>query len=298
MAESPRARLRALADRPAERFALALQIVEKERNAEVVITALKVLQDAEDERARPALLARYEAVDRDGARRDPGGAVRVAVLRALQMVAWPDDAALFARAASTYEFRFGEVAGDLRAAGLLALSGVDTHLAGFHAVRLLHDAHTSPMSGEPAVTAARVLAGIGQPLPLYACVVREIARPPEREPDVPGEVLGECLRGLTSMPATLVPALVTRFRESRDEVILLGLFDLLLEHPARAEFAPTVREFLRTTALLDLYRSLVATLIAGRDPEWQDELHRMAREERHPGKAAVLHEALPARGRN
>jgi hypothetical protein len=100
------------------------------------------------------------------------------------------------------------------------------------------------------------------------------------------------------MPATLVPALVTRFKESRDEVILLGLFDLLLEHPARAEFAPVVRDFLRVTPLLDLYRSLVATLIAGRDPEWQDELHRMAREERHPGKTAILREALPARGRN
>jgi hypothetical protein len=200
-------------------------------------------------------------------------------------VAWPDDAALFARAAMTYEHRYGEVAGDLRAAGLLALSGVDSSLAGFHAVRLLHDAHTSPMSGEPAVTAARVLAAIEQPLPLYACVLRD--------GDVAGEVLGECLRGLTALPAMLVPSLIERYRDSRDEVVLLGLFDLLLAHPASAEFVGVVRDFLRTTALLDLYRSLVATIVAGRDAGWLEQLRRMAAEEKHPAKAAILREALP-----
>ena len=292
MAESAQALLRTLADRPAERFALAMQMVEKECNADAVIAALKVLEAAEDERARRALLARYDACNQDGARRDPGGAIRIAVLRALQPIAWPEDAALFARAATTYEHRFGEVAGDLRAAGVLGLAALDATLAGFHAVRLLHDSHTSPMSGEPAVTAARVLAGIGQPLPLYACVVREANRPPERPPELPGEVLGECLRGLTEMPAALVHAVVARFNHSDDEIVLLGLFDLLLEHPARPEFVPYVRDFLCSTDLLDLYRSLVATLIAGRDPAWLGELRRLAAEERHAGKAAILREAL------
>ena len=295
MSDSALARLRALADQPAERFALALRYVEQERNADTVIAALALIESAADERARPVLLARYADCDHDGARRDPGGAIRIAVLRALRPIAWRDDATLFVRAATTYEHRYGEVAGDLRAAGLLNLSEVDADLAGFHAVRLLHDQHTSPMSGEPALTAARVLAAIDQPLPLYTCVLREVRRPPDREPDLPSEVLGECLRGLTALPVTLVPPLIAHFRESRDEVVLLGLFDLLLEHPARAEFAPVVREFLRTTTFLDLYRSLVATLIAGRDPAWLGELRQMARDERHPGKAAVLREALPAR---
>src|SRR5215211_7318202 len=127
MPESPILRLRALAERPAEQFALAVQIVERERNPDAVIAALAVLERTGDERARPALLARYAQLAADGAR---------------------------------------------RAAALVVLGEVDPTLAGFHATRLLHDSHTSPMSGEPAVTAARVLADVGQPLPLYDCALR------------------------------------------------------------------------------------------------------------------------------
>lgn len=285
MADSILSQLRALRDRPTEQFDLALRLVAKERNADTAIAAASVLEAATDERARVVLLTRYEELDENGARRDPGGAIRIALLRALAPIAWPDDAALFARAASTYEHRYGEVAGDLRAAGLLGLSEADRNLAGFHAVRLLHDQHTSPMSGEPAVTAARVLAAIGQPLPLYAVVIRDSG--------LAGEIVGECLRGLTDLPASLVPSLIDRYRENRDEVVLLGLFDLLLQHPARAEFMPVVRDFLRTTTLIDLYRSLVATLIAGRDPAWLSELKRQAAAEKHPNKAEILRAALP-----
>ena len=287
MADSLLSQLRALHDHPADQFDLALRWVAKERNADTVIAAASVLEAAADERARVALLARYEELDQNGARRDPGGAIRIALLRSLAPIAWPDDAALFARAASTYEHRYGEVAGDLRAAGLLGLSEVDRNLAGFHAVRLLHDQHTSPMSGEPAVTAARVLAGIGQPLPLYAAVIRDSG--------LTGEVVGECLRGLTELPASLVPPLIDRYHDNRDEVVLLGLYDLLLQHPAHAGFMPVVRDFLRTTTLIDLYRSLVATLIAGRDPVWQNELKRQAAVEKHPAKAEILRDALPPR---
>jgi hypothetical protein len=287
MADTSASQLRALRDRPAEQLDLALRLVAKERNADTAIAAAAVLEDAADERARAVVLTRYDDLDQNGARRDPGGAIRIALLRALAPIAWPDDAALFARAASTYEHRFGEVAGDLRAAGVLGLSDVDRTLAGFHAVRLLHDQHTSPMSGEPAVTAARVLAAIGQPLPLYAVVIRDSG--------LPGEIVGECLRGLTELPASLVSSLIDRYQDNRDEVVLLGLYDLLLQHPARAEFMSVVRDFLRTTNLIDLYRSLVATLIAGRDPAWLNELKRQAAVEKHPIKAEILREALPAR---
>jgi hypothetical protein len=287
MTESLVTQLRALGDRSAEQFDLALRLVAKERNADTVIAAATVIESVANERARTVLLTRYEELDQNGARRDPGGAIRIALLRALAPIALPDDTALFARAASTYEHRYGEVAGDLRAAGVLALSEVDRNLAGFHAVRLLHDQHTSPMSGEPAVTAARVLAGIGQPLPLYAVVIRDSG--------LSGEIVGECLRGLTDLPNSLVPPLIDRYRENRDEVVLLGLYDLLLQHPARSDYMPVVRDFLRTTALIDLYRSLVATLIAGRDPAWLNELKRQAEVEKHPIKAEILREALSPR---
>jgi hypothetical protein len=97
------------------------------------------------------------------------------------------------------------------------------------------------------------------------------------------------------MPATLVPSLVERFADSRDEVLLLGLYDLLLEHPARDQFASIVHDFLRTTPLTDLYASVVATLVAKRDPEWLEELQRLEKEERQPVRAAVLRATLPPR---
>src|ERR687893_704158 len=105
MVDSPLSRLRALAGSPTEQFALALRLVEKERNPDAVIAAAGVLESAADERTRPVLLARYAACDRDGARRDPGGAIRIALLRALSAVAWPGDASLFARGGATHEFR-------------------------------------------------------------------------------------------------------------------------------------------------------------------------------------------------
>jgi hypothetical protein len=49
--------------------------------------------------------------------------------------------------------------------------------------------------------------------------------------------VAECLRSLTDLPASLLPSLVERFRESDDEIVLLGLFDLLLAHAARAALA-------------------------------------------------------------
>lgn len=281
------ARLRSLGGSPEEQAALAVRLVEKSRAVDAVVAALKVLAERPEPRHQRLLVQRYVFYDRDGAHRDPGGAVRSAILGVLRQLALPEDAALFERAVTTYEFRFGEVTGDLRAAGLLALNEVDQTRAGFHAVRLLTDRYTSPMSGEPALTAARVLAAQGQMLPLYAYVLQE-------GPGV-ADVVAECLRSLTAMPASLLPSVVERFQESDDEIVLLGLFDLLLGHAARDQYQEFIVAFLRTTRLSTIHRYLASAIVAGRDEALIAELVALEKVERDPRKREALRAALALR---
>jgi len=115
--------------------------------------------------------------------------------------------------------------------GAVVLNDVDEQLAAYHAVRLLTDEHTSPLSGEPAITAAQTLAMQGQYLPLYGYAVRTDATSPE--------IVAECLRSLKGVPLSVLRPLVDRYIASPHEIIVLGLFELLLEHPEKRGF--TVR---------------------------------------------------------
>jgi hypothetical protein len=282
------ARLRDPATDPAARADYARRLVATERNAELVLAALAALEPWEEPALRPVLLERYADYAAQPARRDPGGAVRAALLKALRPHARPDDVPLLEAATTTYEFQYGEVAGDLRAAALLTLARVDAVLAGYHAVRLLADRrHTSIMSGEPAATAARLLAAQRQFLPLYGYLMLDA--------EAIGDVTAECLRGLPALPATLLAALVRRYRESSDEIILLGLFDLLLAHESRPAYADFLLDFLRTTTLATLYRSLVMTLVAEGEPAMLAQLAAMAEMEPNRAKVAILREALALR---
>ena len=280
-------RLRELVDTPEEQAAYAEQLFRADKNPDVVRATLDVLARREDRRLRPVLLAKYAHCDQNGVRRDPGGTLRAAIIHALRPIAVPDDAPLLERAATTVEFLFGEAAGDLRAAGLLVLNDVDQTLAGYHAVRLLTDEHTSIMSGEPALTAVRVLAAQGQTLPLYAYAMRDGAGV--------GDVLGESLRNLTTLPRSLLPAIVDRYGESEDEIALLGLFDLLMEHPAGADYTAFILEFLRTTTLYNIYRYLVSTLLTSRDEAMLGQLRALSEVERNPKRLEILRDALGLR---
>ncbi len=220
-------------------------------------------------------------------RHDPGGTIRIAILRALRPLARREDTPLLERAAATYEFLYGEATGDLRAAALIALNEVDDVLAGYHCVRLLTDPHTSAMSGEPARTAVRILALHGQLLPLYAYVTGEGGGV--------ADVLAESLRSLTAIPASLLPPLVERYGGSGDEIVLLGLFDLLLARDDRAAHTGFILDFLRATPLHNIYRYLVSILVASRDEALIAPLIGLAATERDRDKAAILRAALALR---
>jgi hypothetical protein len=254
------------------------------RTVDAISAALHVLREADPPGLRAAVLAKYTERDADGVKRDPGGLIRIALLETLRPLALPDDTPLLERATQTYEFLFGEATGDLRAAGLLVLNEVDHELAAYHCVRLLVDGYTSTMSGEPALTAARILAAQGQRLPLYAYLTQATG--------AVADVTAECLRSQVALPASLLPPLIERYLASEDEIVLLGLFDLLLARDDRAMYRDTIIDFLRATRLLAIFRSLVSTLVAGRDETTIAQLAILAEEEPDATKRAILREAL------
>lgn len=252
-----------------------------------VETAVELLPPADPE-LRAAVLAHYERLAAEPTRRDPGAHVRAALLRALRTVALPEDAGMLERATAVHEYLPPgpqEVAGGLRAAALVTLANLDEQVAAFHAARLIADPDplTPSMSGEPALTAVRVLAAQDQLAVLYGWLAS--AGPKAPEP------VAEALQAMRLAPASIVLDLVERMGGSRDEVLLLGLFDLLLATPEAERFEGFVLEFLRDTELKDLFGAVAATIIAGRRERLIQGL-RQIRGALAPAKALVLDELL------
>ncbi len=286
----PSARLRRLEDltsSPAEQISYALSLVETERMTDVVLAALQVITKNPSSAARPVLLRKYAYLDADGIKRDPGGFVRSQILRALRRVARVDDLPLLERAATTYEFMppaRSEVASEIRSNAVVAMNELNAELASFHCVRLLADSYTSTMSGEPALSAARILASQLQLLPLYQYVVSPTPRVPE--------VVSEALRSLAAIPGSLLEPLVDRYRTTDDGVELVGLFDLILTHKQGSDFNAFVVEFLRETTMIDVHRYVLAAIVANRKTDLVASVLQIAREETSRRKIENLIDAL------
>ncbi len=279
--------LQDLAAQPAEQRRLALTLLTPTAGIRVVQAALKALIGVADEAARPVLLRQYAHYAADGVKRDPGTGLRVALLHLLRPLAGYPDIPLLDMATATYEFlppTHSEAAHELRAAALVILHDLEPERAAFQAVRLLADVHTSRMSGEPAVTAVRILAAAGHLLPLYYYATHTT-------PAV-SEVLSDSLRALTALPDSLLPAIIERCADTEDEIVLAGLFDLLLGHATRAAHYPRVLAFLRTTHKYDVYRYLVTSIVADHKANLLPALLDLAAAERDPRRIEILVPAL------
>jgi hypothetical protein len=275
--------LRQLAGDPAARAARAVQVLARVKDIQGVRAALEVLKDHHLPAARPALRACFEHYAEEGGRRDTGAYLRAAILQALRPMAEGSDLPLLERAASTYEFlppARSEEASLLRSTALVVMQAVDERLARFHAVRLLADPYTSRLSGEPALTAVRVLVAGGHLEPLYYYALHQPA------PD--SDVLSECLKNLAGLPPSLLPGLIDKYARSADEVVLVGLLDLALE----AGQSAFVHQFLSSTTLYAVYRYVIAELVASHAEQWLAELAQQAQHERHARKLGILEEAL------
>ena len=300
--------LRSLANQPAEQARYALGLLELERGRQVASEALTVITNSPVTEGRPLLLRLYEYYDAAGVKRDAGGDLRIAILGALLPIADSEDRALAERAITTYEFmppKREECAGGLRAAGLVLLSDLDPVLASFHCTRLLVDIYTSRMSGEPAVSAVRLLTRQvshlpyqGHLLPLYSYIFDQHKCHPEVE--------AECLRQLAKAPTLIVENILSHYtalisigtgtpvprHETKDDVALLGLFDLLLANSNRRSCLSFIEKFLCETRRYEVYHYLVTAIIANHSPQALKVLVEVAQNERRPEKIELLLSAL------
>jgi HEAT repeat protein len=176
--------------------ACAIALLKPRQRPDVLLAALQVLEDVAVPEAREPLLDLYKHYAAGGPQRDPGGNMRRAVLDTLRPIAQPADVPLLLDAVSTYEFvppRFQDDAGPLRASALLVLNDLDDTLPRHHTARMLVDRHAQEMSGEPALTAVRVLDSLYEHIPLYLVAMQAAGS------TLP-EVVSECLRCLTGIP--------------------------------------------------------------------------------------------------
>jgi hypothetical protein len=299
--------LRSLVNQPVEQAHYALEVLERERGKLVASEALAVLTRTPVSEGRSLLQRLYAYYDDDGVKRDAGGDLRIAIIGALLTIAELQDQALAERAISTYEFmppNREECMSGLRAAGLVLLNNLDPVLASFHCARLLVDEHTARMSGEPAVSAARMLASQvngsfyqGNLLPLYSYIFRYECHP---------DVEGECLRQLAKAPEGIVGSILSRYMEhvsvgtgtpvaryeEKGDVVLLGLFDLLLAFSNKSACLSFIEKFLRETQRYDVYHYVLTTIIANHSSQAWDLLLKVAQDEREPEKIQLLLSAL------
>jgi hypothetical protein len=288
--------LRSLAGQPDQQARLAVTLLNPRLGNETIFAALQVLQRNPPPEARPPLLTLYNHYDQGGRTRDSAANLRAAILRSLRTIVTPAETPFLAQAAETYVFpppAFKEEGAPLRSAALNALNEVDETLARYHAIRLLANEHTDPMSGEPALTAARLLAALGEHSPLYFYVMQDGAR------TLP-EVISECLGHLTALPESMLPALVARYADSEQDVVLVGLFDLLIHHHSGPQNLERIAHFLRTSERLDAYRYLITILLTSGQDVLISELLAAAQLETRRQQLVVLVEVLallPASGR-
>jgi hypothetical protein len=286
-----RQRLESLADEPDKQAALAMEIVEDGSPFDAV-AALALLRDRADAEFRPRLWAVYEYLAADGIRRDAGGIVRVALLRALAPIVVASDAPRLEAAARTVELTPPgpkDVAAGIRGAALVALVSVDHERAGLSAVRLLHDLETDRMSGEPAATAARVLRALEERLPLYAYVLGT----PHRVP----EVTAECLPALGRLDTSLVEDLFDRFEGagSAEPTEWAALYELAVEHEDVDRLVPRLATALDAAEDPDLLLYLATLMIGRRRPALLAAVLHAAQWEMKGPRASIYREALELR---
>jgi hypothetical protein len=275
--------LNALAGDPVAQGELAVSYVTKSKNMELLRPALNVLQARLDPALRPLLHDKYHWCAAVPERNDSGGVVRAAIIRALQPIIHQDDLPILRQGLVSYQMvGMYEVTAELRVAALIALNDLDPDLAALFAARFLNDPRNSN-SGEPALTAIRLLAAQQDVATLFGFAAW---------PNAGAQETAEALRSLVDLPASMVPFLIEQYHEREDEQILLGLFDLLLAHPARAQWHDTIEDFLRTTRLLDLYALIVTQIVASRDESLIRMLRELAAGERDRIRYELLQNAL------
>ena len=176
---------------------VAVEVIAAERVHRALEPALKLVEDDPPAEARQPLRARFFDLAEDGLHRDVDCELRttiVRVLRRLDSRADHDVAEAGLRTVQITPPGGVDVAQPLRAESLLLLAQGDEERADYFAAEMLSDPHTSAFSGEPAVTAIRLLDQRRQWLPIWALA---------RRPGLQVDVLSQAFASLRHAPADL-----------------------------------------------------------------------------------------------
>lgn len=266
-----------------DKIARALAVLRHSRDLDLTRYAIGILGAAESPELRDDLVAKYEWCEVQAHRRDGGGYIRAAIIRALRPIGQPADTSLLLRSMQTYEMDGPfEVCGDLRAAALWSMNDIDPAIAANMAARFIHDPQFT-FSGEPANTAITLLASHSNLAPIFGAVSWGALR---------SDSLAEGLRNLVDLPTELLPILVERYITSEDEQVILGLFDLLLGHATRDVWAETIAHWFRTTTVMDLYGIVAIQIVGSRSEALITMLRNLRENEMDRLRIGLLDQAL------
>ncbi|HVB96587.1 MAG TPA: hypothetical protein VNG11_02535, partial [Chloroflexota bacterium] len=187
-----------------------------------------------------------------------------------------------------------DVAQGLRSASLLWLSEIEPSRVDYYAVEMLQDPHASTFSGEPALTAIRVLAARGQILPIWALARRTALAP---------DCLAQAFASLRKIPADLQSeALLEHLARAMDEgengegLALVAAEAIVLN--GLSPGYPTVLKLLRETTNPNLLLYLLTAIVRSGEVALRDELARLQAAEGDPSKRRVYDQMLgPTRTR-
>lgn len=282
-------RLAALRRDPVAGPAYALELLESFDDPFVVEAAIAAL-GTPPPAARPILVRRLRDLVAAGPKRDPGGLIRASLLGAMDDLLTAEDLDLAGTAASTFEPSPGDPAAPavLRAAGLVALDRLEPRLAAAHAVVALASVtdprKTSPMTGEPAATAARVLAAQDRWETLLLFVLQDSS-------DAPAEVVAEAIRGIASIPTQVVPLVVDALLLDRREIVQLGLCDLLVALPEGVA-EPVTCLLIPALRSVEVYGYLLSAVVASRRHDLFAAIAGSLEAERNPNRLQAARQSL------
>lgn len=248
---------------PAARRALALDLLATSKKRQAVEAALLALQHANlGDEARPVLREKA-AYYFDHPGKDSGAGLREALIRLLAGIGHREDADLFQQGLRVYERQPAhDVAQTCRAAALVGLAMADRAACLRHAVRLLGEPDTSPLSGEPSLTAINVLARFDERLPIYGFLLLAGADFARRGI---GEVTGRALESLgADFPPDLYAELAAPFLAMDQPPVSAGVINHIVEARA-ADLYPLLAETIHGARDADLRRFGLITLAAARD---------------------------------
>ncbi len=205
--------------------------------------------------ARDALRALYFELDPDGAKRDQGTSMRVAIVRVLTAIGDVRDADIGVRSIDCYEQIFGDdVSWTLRVHGLRMLADMTPDLLPYYAIEHLDD--QSPYRTEPASTAFALLAATGNYVPIYQWLLAG-----DRDP----QVVANAFEVLAGAPREIVRRYVGRVIDvairKQDEAMYTVLVESIVEREFEEQYGAIARVL--DSKLSDELYNYIALLLAG-----------------------------------